>query len=108
VSGAPGARLQTLRETSPAAFLARAEPWLMRAEVENNVILGLALALRERARPAAPEPWLATVEARGEVVACARASAHACRARRSRVSARGARARGGVAAERDRAGARRG
>jgi len=71
VSGAPGARLQTLRETSPAAFLARAEPWLMRAEVENNVILGLALALRERARPAAPEPWLATVEARGEVVACA-------------------------------------
>jgi uncharacterized protein len=63
--------MRAVRHRSPAAFLARAEPWLMRAEVENNVILGLATALRERALPISPAPWLATVEQRGEVVACA-------------------------------------
>jgi len=61
--------LRAIRHRSPAAFLARAEPWLMRAEVENNVMLGLAIALGERR--GSPPPWLATVESAGEVVACA-------------------------------------
>jgi hypothetical protein len=61
--------MRAFRHRSPAAFLARAEPWLMRAEVENNVILGLAAALRPRR--SSPPPWLLTVEQAGEVVACA-------------------------------------
>jgi len=61
--------MRAFRHRSPAAFLARAEAWLMRTEVENNVMLGLAMALRERR--GSPAPWLVTMESAGEVVACA-------------------------------------
>ena len=60
---------RAVRHPNARAFLARAEAWLMRAEIENNVMLGLALALRQRS--AVPAPWLATVEQGREVVACA-------------------------------------
>src|SRR5262249_52859083 len=61
--------MRAFRHRSSAAFLARAEAWLMRTEVENNVMLGLAMALRERR--GSPAPWLVTMESAGEVVACA-------------------------------------
>lgn len=52
------------RHPNAASFLRRTEAWLMRAEVENNLILGIAAALNGPA-------YLATAEAGGEVAGCA-------------------------------------
>lgn len=53
-----------------AAFLARAEPWLLSREAENNLILSLAYARRDKGL-AEPDALFATVEAEGMVVGCA-------------------------------------
>lgn len=43
----------------------------MRAEVENNLILGIAAALARNPRSAKSRPYFATVELKGRVTACA-------------------------------------
>jgi predicted GNAT family acetyltransferase len=61
------------RFASAAHFLARAEPALIEAEVENNLILGLAYALAKRAPTAgglAPY-FAAAIDEAGDVVMCA-------------------------------------
>jgi len=74
------------RHESAASFLERAGPWLLSAEVENNLILGICGSLRAAASraqsspahpsptqssPAADAPYFATVEEDGGIVACA-------------------------------------
>ena len=58
---------EVTRFPDPRAFLARAEPFLLRAEAENNLILGIASTLGSFGEHA----YLATVEACGSVLACA-------------------------------------
>jgi hypothetical protein len=53
-----------------AAFLDRAEPWLLKAEAEHNLLLGLAHRLKRSAQGFEPRVYLATVEDDG-VVGCA-------------------------------------
>jgi GNAT superfamily N-acetyltransferase len=66
---------QVVHHERASAFLARAETWLMEAEAENNLILGVALEYAEaEAEPPDPAeaPWFATVEdANHRVVGCA-------------------------------------
>jgi len=59
---------RAVRYAGADAFLARAEPWLLVGEIENNVVLGIALARRGR-----PEPgvWFATLERGAELLGCA-------------------------------------
>jgi RimJ/RimL family protein N-acetyltransferase len=59
---------RAIRYASADAFLARAEPWLLAGEVENNVVLGLALARRGRTEPGV---WFATLERGDELLGCA-------------------------------------
>jgi predicted GNAT family acetyltransferase len=58
---------QVNRFNNPQAFLAHAEPFLLGAEAENNLMLGIASTLGSFGEHA----YLATVEASGSVVACA-------------------------------------
>ena len=53
------------------AFLNRAEEWLLQAEAEHNLILGLAHQLTVSTEAYEPPIYLATVEADGAVVGCA-------------------------------------
>ncbi|MGQ0814387.1 MAG: GNAT family N-acetyltransferase [Gemmatimonadota bacterium] len=57
-----------IRHESPAAFLARAEPWLIRNEVEHNLILGVAAQLKQADNHSA---YFATLEHDGQVTGCA-------------------------------------
>ena len=59
------------RHATALSFLERARPWLLDAEVENNLILGICGALSPSGSPDAEGPYLATVEENGQVVACA-------------------------------------
>ena len=62
-----------VRHSGPRAFLARAEPWLLRREAENNLALGVAASLvgvRPTPAPASPT-YFATIERDGEVAGCA-------------------------------------
>lgn len=52
-------------------FQVRAEPWLLRAEAEHNLVIGLARRLTAGALRPDPPLYLATVEVAGEVVGCA-------------------------------------
>lgn len=54
---------------TPAAFLERAELWLLRREDYNNLVLSLAYA-RAAAGSSEPGSFFATVEWEGEVVGC--------------------------------------
>ena len=72
--------MEVRRYADPRSFLDRAGPWLLRAEVENNLILGICGGLGTTAPPPAPvapgvaaadAPYFATVEEGGDVVACA-------------------------------------
>ena len=67
-AGAPGVVLHA----DAGAFRERAEPWLMKAEDEHNLILGLssALAGTDPGEGENRQLW-ATVEAHGSVVGCA-------------------------------------
>jgi hypothetical protein len=49
------------------SFLRRAHPWLLRTEIEHNLILGIA----ERSRASNEALYIATVEQDGAVVGCA-------------------------------------
>ena len=76
------ARLRVVRHNGPGAFLDRAEPWLLRREAENTLILGVAASL-VRGSEGDDEPscrgaegrhgpvYFATVELGGEVAGCA-------------------------------------
>lgn len=57
-------------EAAPA-FLARAQAWLEEDEAANNLILGIAVRLAEHPDRIKRPPYLATVEADGELVAAA-------------------------------------
>jgi hypothetical protein len=63
--------LAVIAHPSAAAFLARAEPWLLAAEAENNLILGIAGRLRDGANPYGEPVSLITVEGDGQVLGCA-------------------------------------
>jgi predicted GNAT family acetyltransferase len=59
--------MQVTRFPDPRSFLARAEPFLLRAEAENNLMLGITGTPRYFGADA----YLATVDRGGAVVACA-------------------------------------
>lgn len=63
--------LTVRRHTDAAAFLDRAEAWLLEAEAEHNLILSLARQLADAAASYDPPVYLATVEDDGAVVGCA-------------------------------------
>jgi hypothetical protein len=63
--------LRIRRFADAAAFLERAEAWLLENEAEHNLILGIAAELRDGARRYDSPIYLATVEHGGEVVGCA-------------------------------------
>ena len=60
--------MMVVDHASTDSFLACAQPWLLRAEAEHNLVLGLALDLR--GRPLG-EALFATVEEEGRVAGCA-------------------------------------
>jgi uncharacterized protein len=62
--------MRVCRHPTVASFSARARAWLMRSEVENNLILGICNQLLALGGPS-PEVYLATVEDRDDIVACA-------------------------------------
>lgn len=59
------------RHNNAEAFLKHAEEWLLQAEAEHNLILGLARQLTTSTAPYEPPIYLATIEADGAVVGCA-------------------------------------
>ncbi|HUH12444.1 MAG TPA: GNAT family N-acetyltransferase, partial [Longimicrobiales bacterium] len=60
------------RFADPAAFLERAGPWLLSAEAENNLLLGLAERLAHSTAGFEPPVYLAAVhDADGALVGCA-------------------------------------
>jgi predicted GNAT family acetyltransferase len=61
--------MRAIRHDSAASFLRRAEPFLLRAEAENNLLLGIATALA-RTAPLGRRAYFVTVESE-EVVGCA-------------------------------------
>lgn len=63
--------LRLTRHSSAGSFLELAGSWLMRAEAENNLILGFASAGAQDPSFFKSAPYLATVEADEGVVACA-------------------------------------
>lgn len=63
--------LRLARHASAASFLQPAESWLMRAETENNLILGFVRAWAEEPSFFKTPPYLATVESGAGAVACA-------------------------------------
>jgi GNAT superfamily N-acetyltransferase len=65
---------QTPQIRQPAdvdALRRRAEPWLLEAEAENNLILSLIDKLRQGRRYGEKDPYFFTVEQGGELVGCA-------------------------------------
>ena len=62
--------MRLCRHSDATSFLLRARPWLTRAEIENNLILGICNHLLASRVPA-EDVYLATVEVAGAVVACA-------------------------------------
>ncbi|MGH7461932.1 MAG: hypothetical protein ACREMA_13030, partial [Longimicrobiales bacterium] len=64
------ATLQLVRHADGASFLERAGDWLLRSEAENNLVLGLAMRLRQDTRGFQQPIYLATVEEQGAVVGC--------------------------------------
>jgi GNAT superfamily N-acetyltransferase len=63
--------LRLTRHSTAGSFLELAESWLMRAEAENNLILGFAGAGAQDPSFFKSAPYLATVQANDGVVACA-------------------------------------
>lgn len=60
-----------VRHPNAAAFLARAEDWLLLREAEHNLILGIAASVRDGATTYEPPHYFATIERAGEIVGCA-------------------------------------
>src|SRR3954468_6653803 len=55
----------------PTAFLERAGSWLLQAEAENNLLLGIAQQIAAGTLLSQKPVYLATVEQAGDVVGCA-------------------------------------
>ncbi len=66
-----GGRLRVKRHDGARAFLKRAEQRLLKREVENNLVLGLADSLSRSTRDHESPLYFATVEREGEVQGCA-------------------------------------
>jgi predicted GNAT family acetyltransferase len=64
------AALTIVRYAEPERFLEAAQGFLRAAEVENNLLLGIALNARARESPGAPPYWL-TVRTGADIVGCA-------------------------------------
>lgn len=64
------AALAVERHADAGGFLEAAQPWLLQAEAENNLPLGVALSWLGRP-PADPPPYWATVRDANSVVGCA-------------------------------------
>lgn len=63
--------MNVVRHADPSAFLAAAQQWLERDEVENNVVLSIALGLARATAPSVPPPYLATLTDGENIVGCA-------------------------------------
>ncbi len=63
--------MEIIRHPDAAAFLHRAQAWLLRAEAENNLVLGIANALLNGDHSYGDPIYLATVEDDGKVSGCA-------------------------------------
>jgi hypothetical protein len=59
------------RHVDAAAFLAHAENWLLRAEAEHNLLLGIARAVAAGRTDHQPPVYFATIERNGEIAGCA-------------------------------------
>jgi len=66
-----GERWRVVRHDDAAAFLAAAQPWLERDEVEHNVILSIALGLAQALPAPGPRPYLATLLDGDALAGCA-------------------------------------
>lgn len=62
---------EVIRHADAADFLARAEAWLLAAEAEHNLLLGLAARLRDGDHAYEDPIYLATVEREGRLLGCA-------------------------------------
>jgi hypothetical protein len=62
--------IDIVRHPDVDAFAGRATPWLMQAEAEHNLLLGIIQQLKAN-RSAAAESYLATIEENHHVVGCA-------------------------------------
>jgi uncharacterized protein len=62
--------LRVERHADAERFLEAAQDWLLEAEVENNLPLGIALSWRAR-EPADPPPYWATIRDANGIVGCA-------------------------------------
>src|SRR5512145_2501312 len=60
-----------VQHASSGAFRRRAEPWLLRHEAENNLVLGLAAQLEASMTGYEPPIYWATIERDREIVGCA-------------------------------------
>jgi RimJ/RimL family protein N-acetyltransferase len=67
----PTAELRVVRHADARSFLRRAQAWLVRAEAEHNLILGITGSLRDGTTAYEPPYYLATIERGGEIVGCA-------------------------------------
>lgn len=63
--------MRVSRYSTGESFLPRAESLLLQAEAENNLILGIAGSWHDCSSDLTDRPYLAAVEQRGTVVACA-------------------------------------
>jgi hypothetical protein len=63
--------MNLVRHSGAESFLRRAGPWLLQAEAENNLFLAIADAIAANSNAPAHPPYLATIEWKGEIVACA-------------------------------------
>ena len=62
--------MKFVRHVSPAHFLTTAEPWLLRAEAEHGLLLGLARSRVDSQADPAPSELFATVQDGDRVVGC--------------------------------------
>ena len=63
--------MQLTRYDAASAFLARAQAWLEENEATSNLLLGIAVRLAEHPERIKTPPYLATIEAEGELLAAA-------------------------------------
>jgi uncharacterized protein len=63
--------IKLTRMHDPAAFLQRAEPYLLEREAEHNVILGMATNLIRQPDPQRKQPYFAIIEDGGGIVSAA-------------------------------------
>ncbi|HEY0808555.1 MAG TPA: GNAT family N-acetyltransferase [Longimicrobiales bacterium] len=62
---------ELVRHNDVFSFADRAVPWLLQAEAEHNLILGIIEQLKQMGTVGTGEPYLVTIEEDGHVVGCA-------------------------------------